>query len=65
MTPIKLHKSWLDPLRGEFEAPYMQTLRAFLVGEREAGKKIFPSAGDWFHAMDSTPLERVAIVILG
>lgn len=62
---IKLHESWKTPLQKEFDAPYMADLRAFLVREREAGKRIFPKASDWFHALDVTPLENVRVVILG
>jgi uracil-DNA glycosylase len=62
---IKLHDSWLGPLQKEFDAPYMATLRAFLMAERDAGKRIFPKGSDWFHALDATPLDQVRVVILG
>ena len=65
-TPaIKLHPSWLEPLRSEFEQPYMGELRQFLIGERQRGRTIFPHASNWFRALDLTPLERVRVVILG
>jgi uracil-DNA glycosylase len=62
---IKLHDSWLEPLKSEFEMPYMTALRQFLMAEREAGKQIFPKASAWFHALDATPLNEVRVVILG
>jgi uracil-DNA glycosylase len=62
---VNLHKSWLEPLQPEFDAPYMAALRAFLVAEREAGKRIFPRGSEWFHALDATPLDEVRVVILG
>jgi uracil-DNA glycosylase len=62
---VKLHESWLAKLQSEFDAPYMADLRAFLVSERESGKRIFPRANDWFHALDATPLDKVRVVILG
>jgi uracil-DNA glycosylase len=62
---IKLHDSWLTPLQNEFQAPYMQALRSFLLAEREAGKRIFPKGNEWFHALDATPLDKVRVVILG
>ncbi|GAO40500.1 uracil-DNA glycosylase [Sphingomonas changbaiensis NBRC 104936] len=65
MGEIKLHPGWLDPLRGEFASPYMAELRAFLVAEKQAGKHIFPSSGEWFRALDLTPLDQVRVVILG
>src|SRR5687768_2195877 len=43
----------------------MQALRSYLIAEREAGKRIFPRASEWFSALDLTPLEDVRVVILG
>jgi len=65
MADVKLHPSWLEPLRKEFDDPYMQALREFLVTEKQAGKRIFPRSNNWFRALDLTPLEDVRIVILG
>ena len=62
---VKLHDSWLSPLKAEFDAPYMAALREFLMAEREGGKQIFPKGSEWFHALDATPLEDVRVVILG
>jgi uracil-DNA glycosylase len=62
---IKLHPSWARPLSGEFALPYMADLKRFLVGEREAGKRIFPKGCNWFRALDLTPLDKVRVVILG
>ena len=62
---VKLHQSWLTPLQAEFDAPYMVELRAFLLAEREAGKKIYPKANEWFAALDLTPLNQTRVVILG
>jgi len=65
MTGVKLHPSWLAPLGSEFEQDYMAALRAFLVAEKAAGKRIFPRGPEWFRALDLTPLEQVRVVILG
>ena len=65
MGEIRLHPSWLEPLKVEFADPYMQALRAFLLAEKQAGKRIFPASGNWFRALDLTPLEQVRVVILG
>jgi len=62
---IKLHDSWLEPLRSEFEQPYMGELKRFLLAERDRGRTIFPRACDWFRALDLTPLDKVRVVILG
>jgi uracil-DNA glycosylase len=62
---IKLHPSWLEPLRCEFEQPYMGELRQFLLGERQRGRTIFPRTSNWFRALDLCPLENVRVMILG
>ena len=62
---IKLHESWLEPLRSEFEQPYMRELKQFLLAERDKGRAIFPRACNWFRALDLTPLDTVRVVILG
>ena len=62
---IRLEPSWLARLGGEFEQPYMQKLRAFLVAEKQAGKCIFPAGNEFFSAFEHTPLDKVKVVILG
>jgi uracil-DNA glycosylase len=62
---VKLHESWLGPLGSEFASPYMAALKSFLVAEKQAGKRIFPRGGEWFRALDLTPLDTVRVVILG
>ncbi len=63
---MKLHPSWLEPLRGEFAAPYMAALRTFLVaGEGGGAGASSPAGSEWFRALDLTPLEAVRVVILG
>ncbi len=62
---IKLHPDWLAALRDEFDAPYMAALKAFLVAEKAAGKRIFPRGDEWFRALDLTPPDKVRVVILG
>lgn len=65
MSDIQLHESWKAPLLPEFESDYMAQLRAFLVAEKAAGKRIFPKGSEWFRALDLTPLDKVRVVILG
>lgn len=65
MAEVKLHPSWREPLQPQFDGDRMAQLRAFLVTERDAGKRIFPRPANWFRALDLTPLDRVRVVILG
>jgi uracil-DNA glycosylase len=62
---VRLDPSWLAPLGGEFDQPYMAQLKQFLLAEREAGRRVFPKGSEWFRALDLTPLGKVRVVILG
>ena len=62
---VQLEASWQAVLKDEFEQQYMQDLRAFLHAEKQAGKRIFPPGRLIFNALDSTPLDKVRVVILG
>lgn len=62
---LQLDPSWLDVLQGELEKPYMQELEAFLLSEKQQGKVIYPSGDLIFNALNSTPLDKVKVVILG
>jgi uracil-DNA glycosylase len=55
---IKLEESWKEALSPEFESPYMQQLKSFLVEEK-------PRGSEYFRALDLTPLDEVQVVILG
>ena len=61
----EIEASWLASLSGEFDKPYMKELRAFLVSEKAAGKRIFPNDNEFFNALSHTPLDNVKVVILG
>lgn len=65
MSEVKLHESWLGPLGGEFEQPYMKGLKDFLLAEKAAGQRVFPKGSEYFRALDLTPLGQVRVVILG
>jgi uracil-DNA glycosylase len=64
-SAVRLDESWRKPLAGEFAKPYVQALKDFLVAEKAAGKQIFPKGGEYFRALDLTPLDKVRVVILG
>ncbi|MDQ7072376.1 MAG: uracil-DNA glycosylase [Gammaproteobacteria bacterium] len=57
--------SWQSALNAEFDLPYMQSLKQFLRSEKDADKIIYPHSSNWFHALETTPLQDVKVVILG
>ena len=56
---------WQALLEREFEQPYMQQLKAFLQQQKNQQKVIYPHSSNWFHALETTPLSNVKVVILG
>ncbi len=62
---INLELSWLEVLRDEFKKEYMKKLKEFLIEEKRQGKIILPKGSLWFNALNSTPLNRVKVVIIG
>ena len=61
----QLTDAWAQALGDEFEQPYMQQLREFLLQEKAAGKVIYPPGPLIFNALNSTPLNQVKVVIIG
>ena len=43
----------------------MAELRQFLVQEKKNGKVIYPKGNEYFNALDTTPFDKVKVVILG
>lgn len=62
---IDLEPSWLSHLEPEFQQPYMRQLKQFLLKEKHQGKTIYPPSRQIFNAFNTTPLDRVKVVILG
>ena len=60
-----IEPSWLKALSDEWQQSYMQELEAFLEHEMLAGKSILPPKPHWFEALNTTPLDKVKVVILG
>ena len=59
------HPSWDNFLLPELEKEYMKSLMSFLNLEIEQGKSILPIKELWFNALNSTPIDKVKVVILG
>ena len=65
MRTIQLQPSWLSRLEDQFDQPYMQNLRTFLVTRKRHRAVIYPPGSLIFNALNSTPFDRVRVVILG
>lgn len=62
---VQLDSSWLAVLGDEFDAPYMQNLRAFLLAQKQAHKSIYPKGKEIFAALNLCRFDQVRVVIIG
>jgi uracil-DNA glycosylase len=62
---VRLEESWRQRLLSEFAQDYMTQLRAFLQQEKQAGKQVYPPGSLIFNALNTTPFDKVSVVILG
>ena len=61
---VKIDPSWYEVLQPQFEAPYFVQLKEFLVSERQQ-HTCYPPGSLIFNAFDSTPFDKVKVVMLG
>ncbi|MBJ7536930.1 uracil-DNA glycosylase [Marinomonas transparens] len=62
---MNLATDWRELLADEFEKDYMLSLQAFLDDANSQQKIIYPQPDDYFTALNSTPFNKVKVVILG
>lgn len=62
---VKIHESWKQILKDEFDKPYFKGLVDFLHQEKREKKTIYPPGPLIFNAFDLTPFDKVRVVILG
>jgi uracil-DNA glycosylase len=61
----KIHPSWLEVLKQEFDNQSFIELKQFLVQQRSKGKTIYPPGNQIFSAFDHTPFDELSVVLLG
>jgi uracil-DNA glycosylase len=61
---VNIDESWKNILNEEFESPYFSSLKEFLIEEKKHFT-IYPPGKFIFNAYDSTPVEKVKVIILG
>lgn len=62
---VKIEPSWKERLKDEFSKPYFQQISLHIKTEKSQGKTIYPPGSLIFNAFDSTPFNKVKVVILG
>jgi len=61
---VRLETSWKNLLRDEFDKPYFKSLSEYVHSEYQNGT-VYPPAKFIFNALDSLPVDKVKVVILG
>lgn len=62
---VQIEDSWKEQLGNEFNQPYFEQIVSFLKAEKAAGKVIYPPGKYIFNAFNTTPFNKVKVVILG
>jgi uracil-DNA glycosylase len=62
---VKIESSWKDLLKSEFSKPYFKQIPVHLKTEKAQGKTIFPPGPLIFNAFNTTPVNKIKVVILG
>lgn len=65
LSRVRLNEDWKAALSDALTQPSMNSLRQFLLSEKQAGKTVYPPPSSIFAALDLTPLDQVKVVILG
>ena len=62
---VQIEDSWKKVLQQEFSQSYFLQIISFLRAEKKAGKIIYPPGPLIFNAFNTTPFDKVKIVLLG
>lgn len=62
---VKIEESWKTVLQSEFSKPYFLEAVTFIKTEKALGKTIYPPGSLIFNAFNSTPFNKVKVVLLG
>ena len=65
LMDVKIEPHWKEILRSEFDKPYFQQIVLHLKTEKTQNKIIYPPGSHIFNAFDTTPIDKVKVVIIG
>lgn len=65
MAEVKIDPSWKEVLKNEFKMPAFQQAALHIKTEKSQGKTIYPPGSLIFNAFNTTPFDKVKVVILG
>src|ERR1044071_8967426 len=62
---VKIEPRWKEILKEDFNKPYFQQIVLHLKTEKLQNKTIYPPGSQIFNAFNTTPIDKVKVVILG
>jgi len=62
---VKIESSWKKALKEEFRADYFQNIKKTLLQEKKDSIQVYPPGNLIFNAFNTTPLNKVKVVIIG
>jgi len=62
---VKIESSWKEVLTEEFDKPYFSYIPLHLKTEKSQGKIIYPPGPFIFNAFNTTPIDKIKVVIIG
>ena len=62
---VKIESTWKEILKEEFDKPYFQHIPLHLKTEKSQGKTIYPPGNFIFNAFNTTPFNKIKVVIIG
>lgn len=62
---VQIESSWKHVLKETFQSEYFDQIRTFLKTEKKKGKVIYPPGPLIFNAFNTTPFDKLKVVIIG
>ncbi|TCS40168.1 uracil-DNA glycosylase [Reinekea marinisedimentorum] len=56
---------WLRAITEHVDSGVLTALEDFLIEQQRSGKDIYPAKENWFRALNTVPVDKVKVVILG
>jgi uracil-DNA glycosylase len=60
----EIESSWRNSMKDDFRSDYFTQLKSFLLKEKKHNQ-VFPNGKDIFNAFNSTPFNKVKVIIIG
>jgi uracil-DNA glycosylase len=62
---VQIEAGWKEALQAEFNADYFKEIVKLLKTEKQSGQVLYPPGSQIFNAFNTTPFDRVKVVLIG